>query len=322
MENSIETIGLRINRATPSDYSTGVDVNSIIEVEFNSDLDTKSIYGNFHVLKDTNRLLVGKPSSIDVKDFEPVKGSLSYKDRVIIFKPVGQLDKSCRYILYVPKYSIKDFKGRVSMVDYISSFDTDGYSSDKPCNVIFPTDNSVINTLTKIEVENIGAEKYIIQISKNKDFENGVYDRVVSSNIVTDDISNFGIGEGSYYIRAKSTNGDFGITSFFTLRTLPDTLVSDEDEPFIYQALDGVDNLITLEESFPTGINVHEKTNVSYMKFDGIVNLSDIDFYESGLFEKGVESEEYENEPVEGVMSVIHDTENNVTYMAFIKDSI
>lgn len=322
MESSIETIGLRVNRATPSDYSTGVDVNSIIEVEFNSDLDTGSIYGNFYVLKDTKRLLVGKPSNIDIKDFDIVKGSLSYKDRVIIFKPVGQLDNSSRYILYVPKYSIKDFNGRVSMVDYISSFDTDGYSSDRPCNIIFPKDNSVINTLTKIEVENIGAEKYIIQISKNKDFENGIYDKVVDSNIVIGDTSSFGIGEGSFYIRARSTNGDFGVTSFFTLRTLPDTLVSDEDEPFIYQALDNGYNLATLEESFPTGINVHEKTNVSYMKFDGIVNLDDIDFYECGLYEKNVESEEYESEPVDGAMSVIHDTDNNVTYIAFIKDSM
>lgn len=321
MENSIEVVGLKVNTVTPS-FNESVDINSIVKVEFNSDLDTGSIYGNFHVLKDKDNILVGNPTSIDINKFEPVKGSLTYKDRVIIFKPLNQLDVSSRYILYVPKYSIKDFNGNFNITDYISFFSTDGYLSDKPCNVIFPKDNSTINSLTKIEVENIGAKKYIIQISKNKTFENGLYDRVIDSNIVTDDISNFGIGEGSFYIRARSINGEFKEPSFFTLKTIPDTLVSDEDEVFVYEPLDNKDFLVTLTESFPESINIHEKTNVSYMKFNGIINLDDIDFYESGLYEKEADSEEYENESVDGTMSVIHDIENNITYIAFLKDSI
>lgn len=320
MINSIETLGLNVECMTPSPYSTNVDVNADIEVSFNSELDTDTIFGNIYVLKDKNRQIFGKPTSINVKDFEPVKGSLTYRDRVVNFKPIGQLEKSTRYIVYIPKGSIRDFKGREGLTNYISFFDTDGFSTLPPCSVALPANNSVIDKLTSIKLEDIGSERYIIQISKNKDFENGVYDEVVDTISITEGLSN--IGDGSYYIRAKATNGIFGETSFFTVKTIPETLVSDDDESYIYQPIEEDDG-IQLVDSFPNGVNVHEKTNLMYIKLDGIVPIENIDFYESGVFKKELTGEdEFDSDPIDGTYSIIHDELNNLTYVAFIPDNI
>lgn len=316
MINTIETIGLRVDYMSPKTYSTDVDVNSIIEVKFNSELDTKSIVGNFIVLRDTNRKLFGKPTEINVEEFEQVKGSLSYKDRSIIFKPIGQLESSSRYIIYVRKDGLKDFKGRVLIQNEILYFDTTGYSSYIPCNILLPINNSTIHKIDVISLDDINAEKYIVQISKNKDFENAVYDEVVDGPIV----SNISLGDGSYYIRAKATNGVFGETSFFTIKSLSETLVSDEDESFTYSPIDDCE--VELIEQFPQGINVHEMTNLTYMKFDGIISLDEIDFYESGLFESSLTDENKDPIEVEGAFVVSYDEINNLTYVAFIPDEL
>lgn len=319
MINSIETIGLRVENITPAAYSTGVDVNQHIEIEFNSELDTKTIFGNVYILKDTNRKMFGRPDDINVADFDVVKGSLTYRERVIIFKPLGQLEKSTRYIVYVPKNSMRDFNGRVNLTSYIAFFDTDGYASYPPCEILYPKNNSVIHELSKIELSDLGAEKYVVQISKNKTFENGLYDKVVDLNTVEDD---FNLGEGSYYLRARATNGVFGETSFFTIRTIPNTLVSDEDEPFMYQPIESESEYVELDSVFPQGINVHEMTNVVFMKFKGIIPIEEIDFYESGLFEKTMDSDKFNEDSVDGAFSVLHDDEANVTYVAFIPEII
>jgi hypothetical protein len=321
MLNSIETMGLRVERLSPQQYSTNVDVNSPISVEFNSDLNTGSIMGNFLLLKDYDRKINGIPSSIDISDFEVVKGSLTYKERTIFFTPLGQLEKSTRYIVYIPKGAIKDYLGRVSLVDYIAFFDTQGFATLSPCDVTYPTNNSVIEQLTRVELLDLNSEKYIVQISKNQDFENGLYDKVVSSNVVED---NFGIGDGSYYLRARATNGVFGETVFFTVKSAPQTLVSDEDAPFTYQPI--TDDVVELVDSFPKGINSSEKSNLVYARFDGIIPIEDIDFEEcslyGGLSDDNDAGNIVEHGNVDGRFIVVHDDENYSTYIMFIPGSL
>lgn len=320
MINSIETIGLRVEGMAPAAYSTGVDVNQHIEIEFNSELDVKTISGNVYVLKDTDRRMFGRPSDLNITDFDVVKGSLTYsKERTVIFTPVGQLERSTRYIVYIPSNSLRDIRGRDSITSYIAFFDTDGYAAYPPCGIVYPKNNEVIHELSKIELDNLGAERYVIQISKNKTFENGLYDKVVDLNTVEDD---FNLGEGSYYLRARATNGVFGETSFFTIRTIPNTLVSDEDEVYMYQPIEDEEEYVELDSVFPEGVNVHEMTNVAFMKFNGIIPIEEIDFYESGLFHKTIDSDEFSEDSVDGTFSVLHDDETNLTYVAFIPEVI
>lgn len=319
MINSIETIGLRVNNITPGAYSTGVSINQHIEIEFNSGLDTKTIFGNVYILKDTNRKMFGRPDDLNINDFDVVEGSLVYKERIIIFQPLGQLEKSTRYIVYVPKKSLRDIGGRDNLTSYIAFFDTDGYAEYPPCEIVYPKNNTVIHELSKVSLSDLGAEKYVVQISKNKTFENGLYDKVVDFNTVED---SFNLGEGSYYLRARATNGVFGETSFFTIRTIPNTLVSDEDEPFMYQPIESETEYVDLDSVFPEGINVHEMTNAIFMKFNGIIPIEEIDIYESGLFQKNIDSDGFNEDNVEGAFSVIHDDEANLTYVAFIPEAI
>lgn len=321
MINSIETVGLKVEKITPGEYSTDVDVNSLIEIEFNSELDVKTIVSNIFILKDTNRLVHGKPTELDLESFEQVKGSLTYKNRVVIFRPLNQLDSATRYIVYVPKGSVRDFKGRVSLANYIATFDTDGFAMLPPCGVVYPSNNSIINSLKKIEVEDIDSPTYVVQISKNSDFENGIYDEVIETNSIE---QNFNIGDGSYYIRARATNGVFGEVAYFTIRTIPETLVSDEDEPFVYQPIE--DELVEFVHGSPNGINSSEKSNLVYMKFNGIIPLEEIDFEESYL--QGMLADDNdlgdieEHGIIDGCFSVVYDDENNLTYILFIPEAI
>lgn len=319
MLNSIETFSLRINKVEPKNHSSDIDINNNIRVHFNSDLDTLTITSNFYLLKDINNIAFDNIKNIDITKFEIIKGSLSYQNRRLDFKPTNQLDKASRYIIYIPKKSIKDFEHRVMYEDFISVFDTDEYASYIPCNVIYPSNNSIIDCLDHIKIDDINSSAYIVQISRSKEFENGIYDEVVNSSYI--DLNQFKIGDGSYYIRVKATNGPFGEVSFFTIKTIESSLVSDEDDSFIYKPLDDT-KPITLLHSFPDGINVHEKTNLMYMDLDGVIDSSEIDFYESGLYNKAISDSEFSEDIIDGTYIVINNEDDNKTYVSFVPDKI
>lgn len=322
MINSIDTIGLRVESVTPSSYETDVNINSKIKVEFNSELNTDSIYGNFAILHDTNRVFIpGKP--ISISDYEVVQGTLMYKDKCIIFTPNNQLQEKARYIIYVKENSIKDIVGRVMLTSYSSYFDAEGAGTLQPCEIISPVNNSIITSLDSVEIQDLESDKYILQISKVKTFEVVAYDNVESSNIIDKD---FKLGDGLYYIRAKAVNGDFGETSVFTIRSHQNTVPTDEDldEDFIYEPY--IEDTITLEECMPKGINVSEKSNLFCMKFKGEVTPEMIDIFESQAYGELSDEEDYgivnEHGELDGSYSIVYDDKNDETFIFFIPKSM
>lgn len=321
MIQSIDTLGLRVESVLPVPHKIDVNVNSQIIINFNAELNTESIVGSFIVLIDRKGLYTG--GEIDLSLYEALKGTLTYKDKSIIFTPSNQLDKYCRYIIYVKKNSIKNIFGRVMLTDFTSYFDTEVLATIKPTQIIVPVCNSILTSLEKVEIENVNSDKYILQISKQKTFENVVLDKVFDNNTIEED---FNIGNGLYYIRAKAVNGDFGDVSVFTIKSHINTITTDQDldEDYIYMPIDNEE--VELIGNFPEGINAHEKSNIVYMKFKGEIDISDIDFYESQVYGELSDEEDVgtikEHGELDGSYSIAYDSEADETYVFFIPNSI
>ena len=317
----VESMGLRVNHSVPGRFENNVDINTQIKVEFNSELDTGSIYGNFYVLEDKENKFEECNDFFDIRLYESIKGNLTYKEKCIFFTPLVQLEESCRYIVYVPKGSIQDYKGRKSSEDVFIIFTTNGNPTPGKVNVIKPLDNSIIPSLSLVEVEDITPDGYIIQISRNKDFENGVYDKVVHSNIIKDD---FGIGDGQYFIRAKAIGGEFGDTTFFTVKSTPKSLVSDEDEEFTFEPLEEVE-LEVLQHIF-SGIDVSEKINLFGFVVNGLVDVDDINldnsFVVGNLTDDSDEGAIKPHTDVDGSFSVTYSELEDKTYILYIPNEI
>ena len=318
MINSNEVLGLRVESILPSSYKTNVDQNTQIILEFNSDLDTKTIIGNFIILEDKNISYIN--GEIDTAKYEIVEGMVTYKDKSIIFTPKVQLNKNSRYIIKINKGSIKDILGRTLLADYVSFFDTGSKEYIKPCNILEPLSNSVMETIDKVVLDDLSSSKYIIQISKNPTFENAVIDIVVDSNIHEEQIT---LKDGLYYMRAKAVNGDFGDSTVVIIKSQINTPATDNDydEDYIYEP---IDEELELLYNFPEGASVHEKTNLIYMKFNKIVPIEEIDFYESTLVGELSDEEDIdsisEHGEIDGSYTVVYDEENNETYIFFIPE--
>lgn len=316
----IESMGLRVNHSSPGRFEKNVDINTQIKVEFNSELDTGSIFGNFYVLKDKDDNFE-ENGFFDIRLFDSIKGNLTYKEKCIFFTPLAQLEESCRYIVYMPKCSIQDYKGRKSSEDIFLSFSTNGNPTPSKVNILKPLDNSVLPSLSLIEVEDVTPDGYIIQISRNKDFENGIYDEFVTSNIVE---GNFGISDGQYFIRAKAIGGEFGDVSFFTIKSTPTSLVSDEDEDFTFEPLE-IEGIEVVDHIF-SGIDVSEKINLFGLVVNGFVSIDDINLDNSFVFGSLTDNtDEGEIEPhldVDGSFSVTYSQLEDKTYILYIPNEL
>lgn len=318
MRSPVDFVSLQVDNITPDRYSTGVNVYSTIQVKFNSELNIQTIMGNILLLQDIHRNYTNE-KDINLSLYERVDCKVEYKDKTVSLTPINQLNSTSRYIVYIPKNSIADFKGRVLSSNFISFFDTNIPVLDKPCDIIYPPNNSTLRTLDRVEFENVGADRYIVQISTNKDFEIGLYERIVQHTNIVDD---FNIGDGSYYIRAKSTNGEYGNVSFFTLQSVNDAMITESDyESFQFEQVQD-DSVQSIGEFPKESINVSTKSNLLYIQLNKIVDIEDIDFYDSGVFEKHIKDEDYSLDSIDGTFVTIHDFKNKCTYVTFIMDDI
>lgn len=317
MMTSISTLGLKPESIFPEKFKTNVSINSEISVYFNSELDASTIVGGFYILEDKEFKYAD--GSVNLEEYKVVEGNLIYKDKTIIFTPIDQLNIDSRYLIYMPKECIRDILGNVILIDIVSHFTTEGIKTNAKCDILYPINNTTLTSLDKIAVSDVDSEKYLIQISKVKTFDNLVHEEIVDKTVVE---KNYNLGDGMYFIRAKAINSDFGDISLVTIKTHENTIPTDQDldEDYIWQEYEEESG--TFIESFPLdkSININEKTNVLYMKFKGIVELDDIDFYESYLVGESNDNDSniISHEQVDGTFSVVHDEEKLETYVVFI----
>ncbi len=324
----MDNLGLRIESSNPGKYATDVSIGSEVTIKFNSELNTRTIPGSVFLLKDKSKSYK-ENTMVDLLEFyEIVEGSISYKDSTIIFKPVNQLDKLSRYIIYVKRDKISDILGNVMLSDYVATFDTAYVSYDRHCDILEPNNNQSLETLKKVVIEDLGEDSYVLQISKSPTFENVVYEKKVTTNEVEDD---FGLGDGLYYVRAKVDNSDFGDSIVFSIKSYVSTATTDQDidEDFIYAPFQ--DPELELIEQFPElgSVNVNTKTNVMYMKFNKLIPLSTIDFYEAEIYGKFLDDDDQFNDKsvvehgdLSGSFTVVYDEKESETYIFFTPDSI
>lgn len=317
MLNTLNTLGLGVEIVKPEGFKTKVNANSDISVSFNSDLEISSIIDNFVVLKDNYSTYSG--GEVSISDFESVEGNITYKDKTVIFSPLNILDSNCKYIIYIAKNGIRDVLGKVMLVDHVSYFTTEAYASLGACEIVSPENNKTLSILDRILISDLNTEKYLIQISKIKTFDNLVIERTIDTNLLEEDLK---LGDGLYYIRAKALNGVFGDSCVVTIKTHANSIPTDQDldESYIWQEYD---TELELLESFPPGIDVNEKTNILYMKFNKILDIKDIDFYESFITgESNNDSSEISHGEVEGSYIVVVDDKKSETYVFFVPNSL
>ena len=325
---NMDTYTLKVINITPEAYSTDVSINSKISIFFNLELESNTILNNVIILKDKDRIF-----NKDVITTEnSVEGTFSYNEskREVVFIPRDQLETDCRYIVIVKEKSIRDVYGRYLEQDYIRYFDTEGTQKEKPCEILYPKDNSINLEINKVVLEDIGASKYLIQISKIKSFSSIVYETISDSfEIDLKDINEHGkLYDGLYFMRAKSLNSDFGEIISFTVKSFKDTLPVDTDhsEDFFYEEMETND--IVFEKFYPDDgdIEISEKTNIIYLTFEGEVDIDDIDFYESGIFGELSDDEDYEDiEPhgyLDVVYNIIYSEKENKTYIILTPNSL
>lgn len=321
MISSISTLGLKPESFSPEKFKTNVDINTQISINFNSELDTSTIISNIYILEDKD--FKYNDGDIDLNLFNKIDGNLTYKDKTIIFTPKNQLNINSRYIVYIPKDGIRDILGNVTLIDFVSYFSTDNFQSYGKCEVLYPINNTILHSLNRVSISDLDSLKYVVQISKIKTFDNLVYEEIFDMPIVEKHID---IGDGLYFIRAKALNGIFGETSVFTLKSHENTIPTDQDldEDFVWEEY--VKEPESLIEIYPSNdsIEVNEKTNVLFMKFNGIVDIKDIDFHESFL--NGEPNDDDDNitahENVDGSYTVVQDEEKLETYVFFIPKTL
>ena len=83
MDNTLRTLGVRVNFITPNKSEINVKVNEAINITFNSELNTKSIVNNFNIFKDKYLKFNDIEDLKNQEDYEPVKGSISRVSKCI-----------------------------------------------------------------------------------------------------------------------------------------------------------------------------------------------------------------------------------------------
>lgn len=320
MDNAL---GLRVESSIPGKFATGISISSELNISFNSELNTRTIPNNVLILKDTRNQYVDN-MEINVNNYEIVEGAITYRDKSIFFTSTNQLDKNSRYIIYVRKESVSDILGNLMLTDYIASFTTETYDTFTPCDILEPLHNSIISSLDKILIEDVDSYRYIYQISKQPTFENVILEEISDSNEI---VKSFNIGDGLYYLRAKAENGErFGEAIIFSIKSYSGTTTTDQDidDAYIYEPFE--DESLEIISSYPDfkSTNVNVKTNIMYMKFNKLIPLGDIDFYEAEIIGAFSDSDDlFNNESakehgeLDGSFNVIYDEENVETYIFF-----
>ena len=99
MNNGNETLGLSVISTIPEAHQTNVNVNKHIEIKFSGDINKSTLNNSIIVFEDYNGVYNGITSLKSSEQFNIVKGTLTYADRIIKFKPKEPLNIDTKYIV-------------------------------------------------------------------------------------------------------------------------------------------------------------------------------------------------------------------------------
>lgn len=326
MNNNNETIGLRVLSVSPSHHMANVNVNASVEILFSSDINPATFVNNIVVLEDHNKIYKNINSLKDYSQYSAVKGSISYKDKILTYTPNEPFNTDSCYVVMLSD-GITDIIGNKLIKKHVSCFYTESVASFPACEITSPKYGSITSAIPEFVWKNQCSESYVFQVSKSNTFELLLCNEIIPGNKFMDTINyqpEFDAQEGLYHIRVKSENGEWSSVHQIFIKAITDAVVAEQDTSEIMhldEFLDGLEEPIEILEYFPAdgSININLKTNIIYIKIKGEVDkdrlrLDDCYVYGESFDE---EHEEYAHETVDGTWTMIYDSYFDVTYVIF-----
>lgn len=326
MNNTNETIGLRVLSIAPNHHASNVNVNTSIDITFSSDINPATFQNNVVVLHDYNKIYKNINSLKDYSQYSVVKGTISYRDKVLTYTPNEPFHADACYVVMLSD-GITDIIGNRMIKKHVSVFYTEKQASFPPCEIVSPKYGTIANSFPEFRWRNQYAESYTFQISKSNSFELLLCNEVIPGNTL-DDLIKYQperiFPEGLYHVRVKSEHGEWGEVWQVFVKEITDAVVAQEDVPDMMQLeefLDGLQEPIEILEYFPAqdSVNISLKTNIIYIKIKGNIDkdrlhLDDCYVYGESFDE---ENEDYAHEIVDGKWTVVYDSYYDVTYVIF-----
>ena len=326
MNNMNETIGLRVLSVSPSHREANINVNGSVIIEFSADINPATLTKNIVVLEDYNKIYNNVSSLKDYSQYHVVKGTISYKDRILTYTPQERFNTDSCYIVILND-GISDITGNHMIKKYVTCFYTEAVATFPRCEIVSPKYGLICNSIPTFVWKNQGSESYVFQVSKSNTFELLTYDKVIAGNHIEETITHtpeFEASEGIYHIRIKSENGEWSNIHQIFIKPIVDAVIAEQDTPEIVQLEEFLDNLedpIEILEYFPAkdSINIGLKINIVYIKIRGRVDESKLHLEDSYIYGESFdeEHEEYAHEIVDGKWTLVYDSYFDVTYVIF-----
>ena len=326
MINQNYTAGLQVETLIPAPFSNHIDIHSEIRVRFNSELIVKSIVGNFQVFEDVDwQYNFSQPSTLENKVM--VRGSVSYHDRCIIFKPAEPLKPNARYVIYLKANGIQSITTDRLMTAFSSVFYTQVVGSLPKAILEAPFNGEVFKGIPTFKWESQDTHTYVFQLSRHERFDTLVEEKLISSgqsevsapsNYTPEEM----LEDGMYFVRIKALTGHWSETVSFYVQKHQEQFINYEDandQPYLedYQT-----TLPSCVYVYPddASVQVSLKTSVLYAIFDGKLEPSDIDWGQTFVScESYDETEEVSEEEVYpfGKWHLIYQIAEDRTYLVY-----
>jgi hypothetical protein len=327
MDNGNETLGLRVVTTKPEAHMANVNVNSKIEITFSSDVNPATLQKSIIVFEDYKNVYTGVTSLKDSNNFNTVKGTVTYADRILVFTPQQQLNVNTRYIVMLNN-SIKDIVGNMMLSKFVFAFSTELVKSYGKSEFVAPDFGSICETIPEISWKNQQSESYIFQMSKMNTFETLLHENFVVGSTTGATISytpNVQLAEGIYYARVKSEGGEWSNPLQFFFKEITDAVVAQEDASesiYLEDFLNDLEEPLEVLEFFPSqnSLNISLKTNIIYIKIKGKVDAKSFNINNCLVFGSPFDEEDdigYSHGTVDGTWNVVYDKLLDLTYIIF-----
>lgn len=317
------TLDLNVLNTYPLPYDINIDINAGIQIQFNYDISTDSVNGNFTVLEDKNMQYVDSTSLKNPNLFNVVDGTCTYKDRILYFTPKDALNKNTRYIVSIRglENGIKSITDTYMQSDYALIFITSLDEILPPCTIVSPIFGSISDNTPTISWQDINADSYIVEISKQPTFETLYLNTITSDISITPSIE---LDDGLYYLRVKASTGVWSDALQFFVNTIKQVPATSEDyvDNDIFDLINTT-NEIEILDQYPhdNDIDIDQRLKCIYIKLKGNISLDDIDmnntFIEGTLYDSDDSDLNSNMGYLDGRWNVIYDTNEDASYIIF-----
>lgn len=326
MNNGNETLGLSVISTSPEAHQSSVNINTVIEVKFSGDVNRSSLNNSIIVFEDYAGVYDGITSLKNTSNYNIVKGTMTYADRVIKFKPKEPLSIDTRYIV-VLNNTIYDITGNKLLKKFVFAFNTEITKSYAKTEIVSPSFGMISSVIPEIQWKSQGAPSYIIQISKSNQFESLILETFIvpQEGDIVNFTPNIAYKEGIYYTRIKAEGGEWSDACQFFIKEVTDAVIAQDDQPeelYLEDFLSDLIDELEILEYFPIdgSINNSLKTNIFYIKIKGEIKeeqLNLADFVVTGEAFDEEDDASYEHGDVNGFWTVVYDPIYDCTYVIF-----